>query len=95
MTEQPRYYGPPKLDNGEAVRTTKQWRKLRGMSIRSLAERAGMSTQTVTRIENGATELTGGTIQKLSEALGLDPEQIVEIRQALQLDPQPERPETP
>lgn len=49
----------------------RQWRERRGLSVRALAERAGVSYVTVVRIETGRLSPTVATLEKLAEALGI------------------------
>jgi transcriptional regulator with XRE-family HTH domain len=56
--------------------TLGQIRKRRAMSARELAEKAGVTSTSVTRIEGGSVPRYS-TIRKLSEALGLRPEDIL------------------
>jgi transcriptional regulator with XRE-family HTH domain len=60
-----------------AARRTRLW------SIRELAGRAGVATRTLNDIELGRTKPSLGTIRRLSEALGMDPLEIDEFRQAI------------
>ena len=59
-----------KLVNLEAVRR----RKL--LSQAELALRAGISKNTVHRLENGLSEAQGRTVRRIAEALGVDPEEL-------------------
>lgn len=49
--------------------TLKQWREVRGLSQRALAERAGMPYSMVARIELGQTDPRLSTLRRLAEAL--------------------------
>jgi transcriptional regulator with XRE-family HTH domain len=60
-----------------AARRSKLW------SIRELARRAGVVTKTLNDIELGRTTPSLITIGKLSEALGVDPFEIDEFRDAI------------
>ena len=46
-------------------------------SSKALAEVSGISENTISRINNGS-QATLGTIKKLSSALGIEPEEILE-----------------
>lgn len=56
----------------------KELRKRNGISQELLAEKAGVSTRTVQRIENGATQPTGDSIQKLAVALAVTPNELMD-----------------
>jgi transcriptional regulator with XRE-family HTH domain len=57
----------------------KELRTARGMSIRKLAEEAGVSTETIYRLEHGRRDfIWPKTARKLAEALGVDPAELVE-----------------
>jgi transcriptional regulator with XRE-family HTH domain len=47
-------------------------RESKGWSQETLANKAGTSVKTISRLENGGNEGRGGTMQKLAEALGVD-----------------------
>ena len=49
----------------------KQWRKVRGLSQRALAERAGVGYVNIARLELGQTDPRLSTLQRLAEALGI------------------------
>jgi transcriptional regulator with XRE-family HTH domain len=53
---------------GENVRT---WRKLLGLRAEQVAERAGISKVTYSKIENGATGVSYGNMLSVFRALGL------------------------
>jgi transcriptional regulator with XRE-family HTH domain len=48
------------------------WRERRGLSLRALAERAGVGYVTVWRIEHGELSPTVAMLEKLAEALGIN-----------------------
>ena len=52
--------------------TLRELRKSKGWSIRHLAERAGVSADTVLQAEHGNRKPGTGTLQKLSHALGVE-----------------------
>ena len=58
-------------------------RRTRLWSIRELAQRAGVATRTINDIELGRTTPSLVTIRKLSEALGMDPLEVDEFRDAI------------
>jgi transcriptional regulator with XRE-family HTH domain len=47
------------------------WRERRGLSLRALAERAGVGYVTVWRIEHGELSPTVAMLEKLAEPLGI------------------------
>ena len=61
-------------------------RRLRFWSIRELAQRADVATRTINNIELGRTTPSLATIQRLSEALGVDALEIDEFRDAIMGD---------
>ena len=63
-----------------------QWRKLRLMTQGELAERSGVSMQTINRLEAGRQTPTTRTIKGLMAALEVDPLQIAEVRKAMGVD---------
>jgi DNA-binding Xre family transcriptional regulator len=71
----------PKTDDQPTLR---QWRDRRALGTAELAERAGVSKVTVIAIEHGrVTAIKRRTIRRLSEALGVEPDDVAEFRRAL------------
>ena len=57
----------------------KELRTARGLSVRRLAEEAGVSTETIYSLEHGRREfIWPKTARKLAQALGVDPAELVE-----------------
>jgi transcriptional regulator with XRE-family HTH domain len=57
----------------------KELRTARGLSVRKLAEKAGVSTETVYSLEHGRRDfIWPKTARKLAQALGVDPAELVE-----------------
>lgn len=54
----------------------REWRQRRALSQRDLAALAGMTQQSVTRIETGRQDARPSTIRKLAKALGVKPEEL-------------------
>lgn len=57
-------------------------RTLRGehvLTLRELAEEAGVSKDTIWRLENGHSEAHPSTIRKLAKALGVQPKELVKV----------------
>lgn len=69
------------------IRTLKEWRELRGVTIRGLAEQTGMSTRTIMLAENGQREPTLRTWRRICDVLGIKPEQVAEFRQSARMNP--------
>lgn len=64
-----------RAESQELIRLGSRIRELRlseGMSQETLAEKAGISPNTVSRIEGGLTEMYVETFRKLAQALGAD-----------------------
>jgi transcriptional regulator with XRE-family HTH domain len=60
------------------VQKVKELRTERVMSLRELAERAGVSKDTIWRLESGtSTNAHPSTIRKLAEALGTEPNELI------------------
>ena len=59
--------------------TLKQARSRRMLTVRQLAERSGVSAETIFRIERGSTTPRPHVVHRLSDALGLRPEEIDEF----------------
>ena len=80
---------------GMLVRTLREWRAIRLMSSKTLASAAGVSNKTILGIEHGRQVPTFRTIQRLSEALGVDPSDVRELADAIkergQLIPSPQQ----
>ena len=67
------------------VRTLAGWRKLRLLTLRALAAKAGVQIQTVHKTERGRNIPTARTVRAISGALGVEPAQVVEFRPVLGL----------
>jgi transcriptional regulator with XRE-family HTH domain len=70
------------------IRPIGELRRERLQTIRELAERTGVSTRTVLRIEHGVQTPQLGTIKKLAAALEVDPREVREFRAAMGLPPE-------
>lgn len=73
-------------DGGTTVEPLRVWRSRRLLTIRELAELAGVSTRTLQDAEGGAHAIRLATIRKLTQALNVDPAQVAEFRPYLNLD---------
>ncbi len=65
------------------IRTLKQARTARMLTVRGLAAAAGVSLAAVHEVETGKRRPRFGTIKRLSDALGVAPEAIAEFRSVL------------
>ena len=62
------------------MRTLREWRDIRGISYRDLAERAGVARWTVTRIESGRfSRINWSTMQSIVDALGVETHEVTEF----------------
>ncbi len=64
--------------------TLREARAARLLTVRGLAERAGVAFSTVHLIETGKSIPRFGVIQKLSAALGVEPAEVDEFRAAIE-----------
>lgn len=62
------------------VEKLRELRRRRVLTLRELEAVSGVSYATVWRLESGrATEARPSTIRKLAEALGVEPEELIEV----------------
>jgi transcriptional regulator with XRE-family HTH domain len=61
--------------------TLKQWRAVRGLSQRALAERAGVGYVLIARLELGQTDPRLSTLRRLAEALKIAVGELVDGEQ--------------
>ena len=54
------------------------------LSIRGLAQKAGVSQRTVHTVERGITRPTLDTVRKLATALEIDPREVEEFQEAIE-----------
>ena len=64
--------------------TLKEARAARLLTVRGLAERAGVAFSTVHLIETGRSVPRFGVIEKLSRALGVEPAEVEEFAAAIE-----------
>lgn len=57
----------------------REYRKERGFSQEILAEKSGVSTNTISRIEGGQMAMSVGILQKIVKALGVDANTLLEV----------------
>ena len=62
----------------ELAKRVKNLRSRKGLSQELLAENSGLSLRTIQRIENSETEPRGDTLRRLSDALAVAPEEIID-----------------
>ena len=65
------------------ILSLKTWQSRRLLTVRALAEAAGVSALTVIQLGAGKRKPRSGTIKAISAALGVDPEQVLEFRSAM------------
>jgi transcriptional regulator with XRE-family HTH domain len=66
------------------MQTLKEARAERLLTVRGLAERAGVASSTVYLIENGRSVPRFDAIQRLSAALGIEPREVTEFAAAIE-----------
>ncbi len=66
------------MKNKNLAKKVKELRKRKGFSQEELTEHSGLSLRTIQRIENGETEPTGETLKRISYALNVNPEELVD-----------------
>ena len=66
------------MKNKELATRVKELRKRSGISQELLADNSGLSLRTVQRIENGETQPTGDSIKRLSSALNVTPNELID-----------------
>ena len=66
------------MTNPHLAIRVKELRNQKGMSQEILAEESGLSLRTVQRIENGESNPTGDTLKRLSNALQVNPDELID-----------------
>ncbi len=66
------------MKNGHLSSRVKELRNRKGISQEALAEESGLSLRTIQRIENGETNPTGDTLKRLSSALNVNPDELID-----------------
>ena len=66
------------MKNKDLAKRVKELRKRKGFSQEELTENSGLSLRTIQRIENGETEPTGDTLKKISHALSVTPDELID-----------------
>ena len=67
-----------KMKQTHLATRVKDFRTQKGMSQEVLAEESGLSHRTVQRIENGESNPTGDTIRRISNALNINPDELID-----------------
>jgi len=66
------------MKNSHLSVRVKELRKQNGKSQETLADDSGLSLRTIQRIENGETNPTGDTLKRLSNALNVNPDELID-----------------
>lgn len=73
------------------MRTLREWRAAKVMSIQALVAATGVSNKTIVEIEHGRRVPNFQTIRRLSEALGVEPTEVEEFANAIEERSKPPR----
>lgn len=68
------------MGNEKLSQKVKKLRKLKGLSQDELSKNSGLSLRTIQRVENGETEPTGETLKRISNALDVTPNKLIDIQ---------------
>ena len=68
------------------MKTLRQARRERLLSIRGLSGASGVSHVTIIGAESGRRTPSYGTVRRLSDALGVDPREVAEFRPVMGLN---------
>lgn len=66
------------MDKSQLAIRLKELRLQKGMSQEFLADESGLSLRTIQRIENGASNPTSESLKRLSNALNLNPDELID-----------------
>lgn len=66
------------MKNKELAKRIKALRNRKGFSQEELAENSGLSLRTIQRIENGETEPLGDSLKRISNALNVNPDELID-----------------
>lgn len=66
------------MDKSQLAIRIKELRNQKGMSQEFLAEESGLSLRTVQRVENGESNPTSESIKRLSNALNVNPDELID-----------------
>lgn len=66
------------------MKTLREWRADKLLSVRELAERAGVTHKTLIDLEHGRRRPTYATMRGITEALGIEARDVTEFAEALE-----------
>ena len=66
------------MKNRETAKRIKELRNRRGFSQEELSIKSGLSLRTIQRIENCETEPLGDSLKRISSALNINPEELID-----------------
>lgn len=66
------------MENEKLAQAVKDLRKKKGLSQEELAKHSGLSLRTIQRVENGETEPAGETLRRISTALDVAPNELID-----------------
>ncbi|NER15070.1 helix-turn-helix domain-containing protein [Leptobacterium flavescens] len=66
------------MDNNNLAVRLKELRIRKGMSQEALSEESGLSLRTIQRVENNQTRPSGDTLKRLSDALNVNPDELID-----------------
>jgi transcriptional regulator with XRE-family HTH domain len=70
----------------EVKHNIRAWRQRRNMSMKELAHQADLSSSAISQLERGRAHYTQQTLEKIAEALQLQPWQLLVIKPARPMD---------
>lgn len=65
------------------MKPLRTWRTEHLWGVRELADAANVSTKTVVQVEHGRQLATYRTMRRISQALGVDPQEVSEFAEAI------------
>ncbi len=66
------------MDHSHLAARVKEYRVKKGLSQEALANKSSLSHRTIQRIENGESNPSGDTLQRVAEALDLRPDELID-----------------
>lgn len=66
------------MDHSHLAAKVKEYRGKKGLSQEALADKSRLSHRTIQRIENGESNPSGDTLQRVAEALDLRPDELID-----------------
>lgn len=73
-----RIFKQVKMMSNSLSKKVKELRKRKGFSQEELAEKSGLSVRTIQRIENGESDPSGDSIKRISVALEVTPDELID-----------------